>query len=167
MTFSKDNYRKTFNISSISAGIKIVDLSDAVGASPAGVAPCRRCSNYIFILDLTPGFNGLGKYNCETNSFDSNFTEVCSKWSNEQYVKIDLRTGFYAERATMPNERQCRTTDIKVTSSAGHWWKSYYTQILSKDEKIPKFARFSPIVLWIFFYKKHIVIRLRKGSKQH
>ena len=23
----------------------------------------QRCSNYIFILDLTPGFNGLGKYN--------------------------------------------------------------------------------------------------------
>ena len=27
---------------------------------------CRRCSNYIFILDLTPGFNGLGKDNCKT-----------------------------------------------------------------------------------------------------
>ena len=26
---------------------------------------CRRCSNYIFILDLTPGFNGLGKDNCK------------------------------------------------------------------------------------------------------
>ena len=25
--------------------------------------PCRRCSNYIFILNLTPGFNGLGKDN--------------------------------------------------------------------------------------------------------
>ena len=24
---------------------------------------CRRCSNYIFILDLTPAFNGLGKDN--------------------------------------------------------------------------------------------------------
>ena len=24
---------------------------------------CRHCSNYIFILDLTPGFNGLGKGN--------------------------------------------------------------------------------------------------------
>ena len=24
---------------------------------------CRRCSNYIFILSLTPGFNGLGKDN--------------------------------------------------------------------------------------------------------
>ena len=27
---------------------------------------CRRCSNYIFILDLAPGFSGLGKDNCET-----------------------------------------------------------------------------------------------------
>ena len=30
-----------------------------------GIA-CRRCSNYIFILDLTPGFTGLGKDNCKT-----------------------------------------------------------------------------------------------------
>ena len=27
---------------------------------------CRRCSNYIFIFYLTPGFNGLGKDNCKT-----------------------------------------------------------------------------------------------------
>ena len=27
---------------------------------------CRRCSNYIFILDLTPGLSGLGKDNCKT-----------------------------------------------------------------------------------------------------
>ena len=27
---------------------------------------CRRCSKYIFILDLTPGFIGLGKDNCKT-----------------------------------------------------------------------------------------------------
>ena len=27
---------------------------------------CRRCSNYIFILDLTPGPNGLGKDHCKT-----------------------------------------------------------------------------------------------------
>ena len=26
---------------------------------------CRRCSDYIFILDLTHGFNGMGKDNCE------------------------------------------------------------------------------------------------------
>ena len=26
---------------------------------------CRRCSNYIFILDLIHGFNRLGKDNCK------------------------------------------------------------------------------------------------------
>ena len=30
------------------------------------VGPCRHCSNYIFILDLTHSFNGLGKDNCKT-----------------------------------------------------------------------------------------------------
>ena len=27
---------------------------------------CQCCSNYIFILNLTPGFNGLGKDTCKT-----------------------------------------------------------------------------------------------------
>ena len=26
----------------------------------------QRCSNYIFIVNLTPDFNGLGKLNCKT-----------------------------------------------------------------------------------------------------
>ena len=34
-----NTYRKTSNISSTIVGIKIVDHSDAVGASPAGAAP--------------------------------------------------------------------------------------------------------------------------------
>ena len=42
-------------------GNEIVDNSEVVGASPAGTAP-----TYIFILNLTPGFNGLGKENCKT-----------------------------------------------------------------------------------------------------
>ena len=28
---------------------------------------CWRCSNHIFVLDLTPGFNRLGKDNCRTS----------------------------------------------------------------------------------------------------
>ena len=47
-------YRIVFNIRRTLVGKKIVDHSD------------RRCSNYIFILNLTPGFNGLGKDNCKT-----------------------------------------------------------------------------------------------------
>ena len=38
-------------------GNKICHHSDVAGAAPA----CRRCSNNIFIIDLTPGFNGLVK----------------------------------------------------------------------------------------------------------
>ena len=46
-------YHKTSNISYSVVGNYIVDRSDVVGASPV-------------ILDLTPGFNGLGKGNCKT-----------------------------------------------------------------------------------------------------
>ena len=53
-------YYQTSNISCTSAGNEFVNQSDVDGASPV----C--CSNYIFILDLTPGFNGLGKDNCKT-----------------------------------------------------------------------------------------------------
>ena len=49
-------YRQVSNIRRTLESNKIVDHSDA----------CRRCSNYIFILDLTPGFIGLGKDNCKT-----------------------------------------------------------------------------------------------------
>ena len=45
------DYRQVSNIKSTLVGNKIVD---------------RRCSNYIFILHLTPGFIGLGKDNCKT-----------------------------------------------------------------------------------------------------
>ena len=37
---------------------------------------CRRCSNYIFILDLTPGFIGLGKDNCKTRRATFKFWDL-------------------------------------------------------------------------------------------
>ena len=48
--------RQTSNIRRTLLGNKIVDHADLVGAF----------SNYTFIFDLTPGFNGLGKDNCKT-----------------------------------------------------------------------------------------------------
>ena len=44
-------YGQTSNISYTLVGNEIVDHSNV--------------ANYIFILDLTPGFNGLGKDNCK------------------------------------------------------------------------------------------------------
>ena len=37
---------------------------------------CQRCSNYIFILNLTHGFNRLHKYNCKTRQETSKFWNV-------------------------------------------------------------------------------------------
>ena len=37
---------------------------------------CRCCSSYIFILDLAPGFNGLGKDNCKTKRLSFNYCDM-------------------------------------------------------------------------------------------
>ena len=61
-------HRKTPNISRTLVGNKIVDNSG------------RRCSNCIFILDLTLGFNGLGKLgkgNCKTRWETFKFWDLC------------------------------------------------------------------------------------------
>ena len=40
----------------------------------------RHCYNYIFILDFTPGFNGLGKDNCKTRR------ETFKFWDSVQLI---------------------------------------------------------------------------------
>ena len=52
-------YRKVSNIIRTLVGNKIVELRCSRSSA------CRRCSNYIFILYLTPGFNGFVKDNCK------------------------------------------------------------------------------------------------------
>ena len=42
----------------------------------------RRCSNYIFILDLTPGLNRLGRNNCET------WREIFSFWDSVRLLEV-------------------------------------------------------------------------------
>ena len=65
-----DNKKRTliyYHTSNIrcTRGNKLVDHSDVVGAAPTRDAPTTsECS--IFILDITPGFNGLGKDNWKT-----------------------------------------------------------------------------------------------------
>ena len=44
------------------------------------IIACRRWSNYIFILDLTPGFRGLGKDNCKRD---------------EKYLRLGTWCGLY------------------------------------------------------------------------
>ena len=61
MNFHARNvHQYNIDIRRILAGCKIVDHLDVIGASPVGAV------DDIFILDLTPGFNGLGKCICKT-----------------------------------------------------------------------------------------------------
>ena len=61
-------YCQVSNIRCTSVGNKIVHLLRCSWS-----IPFRRCSNYIFILDLTPGFNRLCKDNCKPRQETFNF----------------------------------------------------------------------------------------------
>ena len=54
------NYRQISNIRHICGQLNYWSLSCSWSI------PCRRCSNYIFILNLTHGFSRLGRDNCKT-----------------------------------------------------------------------------------------------------
>ena len=65
------NCRQTSNTSITSVGNIIVSLRCSWSIA------CRRYSNYIFIFDLAPGFNGLDKDNCMTRRYNSSFWIWC------------------------------------------------------------------------------------------
>ena len=73
LVLSRQIYRHASNIIRIVVGNKIVDHADVVGAY-------RRCSNYVFILNLTPGFNGLGKDNCTTRRETLKFGDLVDRY---------------------------------------------------------------------------------------
>ena len=49
---------------------------------------CRRCSNYIFILDFTPDFNGLGKDNAKTRRETYKFLEFDASYIRGSPITI-------------------------------------------------------------------------------
>ena len=100
------NYRKTSNISRILVGNKIVDNSD--------VSADRRCSNYIFILNLTTGFNGLGKDHCKGRQETFKFGDL---------VRLILEVLRYPDFFTGPSIRwavSCRGSLQSGSLYAGH-----------------------------------------------
>ena len=64
----RGNYCKTSDIGRTLVGNNIVDYTDGV--------VLWRCSNYIFILDSTHGFNGLGEANCKTRRTTFKFWDL-------------------------------------------------------------------------------------------
>ena len=71
---TRPQWVKTSNIRRTLVGNKIVDHSDVVGEVPTGATSSFSFFNYIFIIDLIPGFNGLDKDKCKMRQ------ETCKVW---------------------------------------------------------------------------------------
>ena len=70
---------------------------------------CRRCSNYIFILNLTPGFNGLGKDNYKMRREAFKFWDL---------VRLKLETLRYIYQ---PPKVELQNTLGKLFMDELHW----------------------------------------------
>ena len=65
MGSGRKTYHQTPDVSRISVGNNTTFRCSLSNADSWGIA-CRRCSNCIFVLDLTPCFTGLGRSTCKT-----------------------------------------------------------------------------------------------------
>ena len=93
-------YCQISNISHTLVCNELVYHSDVVGAS---LDDAWRCSNSIFMFDLTPGFNGLGKGNCKTNIKVLEFGAPCIRNFMVLVVILLVQRLEYSGRAMLPH----------------------------------------------------------------
>ena len=82
---------------------------------------CRRCSNYIFILDLTPGFNGLGKHNCKTRWVTFQFWGLVHFileiwWYTFLWCRSCIKSDDYQRPGTYYNIQQNLTSQREIVT---------------------------------------------------
>ena len=87
---------------------------------------CRRCSNYILILELTPGLNGLGKDNCKTRQLHLSFLWVCCDW----YHRFDgmFLTKSVASLSMLKYASIIWALEIVIVTSKGY--QSFFPNIM-------------------------------------
>ena len=79
---------------------------------------CRRCSNYIFTINLTPGFNIMGKDNCKTRPeifmFGDCVRLILENWRYIKYVSTHTMAGIILGMG-LTNERcLCSVTSCLI-----------------------------------------------------
>ena len=73
---------------------------------------CRRCSNYIFILDWIHGFNRLGKDNCKTGRETLKFWDL---------LCLILETLRYLITSVLKSRTICRAWDLWKLAWSWSW----------------------------------------------
>ena len=151
------------NISHTLVGNKIVDHSDVVGASPMA-----RWSNYIFILNSTPGgFNVLGQDNCKGDKKHLSFgvtyigglTLYCltNLWSSLSLVKQTVTWFNILQLCNSHKLNDCLKITVKLaliyeftkeisTCSISSWILTHWPLL------VPYGAPFTNILAWISNY---------------
>ena len=92
------------------------------------IITCRRCSNNIFILDLTPGFHELGKYNCR---------RYCGLALSHQYV--------FSEPVPRITFSSTDCDDIMTQKHFFHHWpfvRGIYRSLMDSSHKEPTMQSF-------------------------
>ena len=132
--FDYYTYRKTSNISRTLVGNKIVDHWCSWSIA------CRHCSNYIFILDLTPGFKGFGK--------DSRKT-VLESFNCWDLVRLILETWRYI---------------ITTTSRKGEWLNLLWPcDVMWSTDLCHHQLQWWDVVKWLW---SHCTLQLREPLQQ-
>ena len=77
---------------------------------------CRRCSNYIFILDLTPGFKWLCKEDFKTRWESFQFWDlVCLLLETLRYMNSSVK---YKSQTLLLTRKQLETHECILSTSA-------------------------------------------------
>ena len=115
---------------------------------------CRCYSNYIFILDLTPGFNGLGKDERQILRLEDLLRPMYSKWVNDtnssvtwgiDFYSISLLRSIVAVVNHILNETHLNETGMKQCALTMHFCKWYTFPLVYMNSRIESIER----LLWL------------------
>ena len=97
---------------------------------------CRRCSNYTLFLDLTPGFNGLGKDNCKTRRETFKFWDLVHwHWGNCMIAPVPVKQPWRIWVKSVFTKAKRDTTTFQghrqLISNCMHYsWNSMYVMVM-------------------------------------
>ena len=133
---------------------------------------CRHCSNYIFILYLTPGFNGLGRHNCKTQQETFTCWDLVQHnlevwWYKNWYYKLVQYNKIACSTSVIQLDQNIRLGNSKKAPNISSPWISYgvtKVRILKKNYHVVMWLCFAEMYLSVFWqigYKRYQAVTSR------
>ena len=119
---------------------------------------CRRCSNYIFILDLKPGFKGLGKDDFKTRWESFQFWDLVRLILETLRYIVFMNTFVHRNTASLGSVDSCKVSIGNISICHFHslrYQMSINSLALNKSIKILKMLNckwFSWLKMYGFYF---------------